>query len=144
MARSAVLSGRALSDIVYNAGILVVLMVSGSGRRLAGHTAPSLEFLAGVGLLLLFTFAMSWVGIWLGLTVPTVEVAEPGRLHVHLPAHVHLERLRARRRRCPSWLQPVAEWNPVSVLTAATRELWGNPNPYATTGFPAEHPVLLT
>jgi ABC-type multidrug transport system permease subunit len=44
----------------------------------------------------------------------------------------------------PSWLQPVAAWNPVSALTAATRELWGNPNPYVTGGFPAEHPVLLT
>ena len=44
----------------------------------------------------------------------------------------------------PSWLQPVAEWNPVSVLTAAIRELWGNPNPYVATGFPAEHPILLT
>jgi hypothetical protein len=32
----------------------------------------------------------------------------------------------------------------VSALTAATRQLWGNPNPYAAAGFPAEHPALLT
>jgi ABC-type multidrug transport system permease subunit len=44
----------------------------------------------------------------------------------------------------PRWLQPVAEWNPASTLTAATRQLWGNPNPFASTGFPAEHPILLT
>jgi ABC-type multidrug transport system permease subunit len=44
----------------------------------------------------------------------------------------------------PGWLQPIAEWNPVSALTASTRELWGNPNPFASEGFPAEHPVLLT
>lgn len=44
----------------------------------------------------------------------------------------------------PSFLRPVAEWNPVSALTAATRQLWGNPNPYAASGFPAEQPVLLT
>ncbi len=44
----------------------------------------------------------------------------------------------------PSWLQPVAEWNPASALTAATRYLWGNPNPFASSGFPAEHPILLT
>jgi ABC-2 type transport system permease protein len=44
----------------------------------------------------------------------------------------------------PSWLQLVAEWNPVSALTAATRQLWGNPNPFATQSFPAENPVLLT
>jgi ABC-2 type transport system permease protein len=41
-------------------------------------------------------------------------------------------------------LQPVAAWNPCSALTAATRELWGNPNPYIADGFPAEHPILLT
>jgi ABC-type multidrug transport system permease subunit len=42
------------------------------------------------------------------------------------------------------WLRPIAEWNPVSALTASTRALWGNPNPYAAEGFPAEHPILLT
>ena len=49
MARSAVLSGRALSDLVYNAGILVVLMLSGLavGWRVHGSV---LEFFAGVGL----------------------------------------------------------------------------------------------
>jgi ABC-type multidrug transport system permease subunit len=44
----------------------------------------------------------------------------------------------------PWWLQPIAEWNPASVLTAAIRQLWGNPNPFAAAGFPAEHPILLT
>ena len=44
----------------------------------------------------------------------------------------------------PDLLRPIAEWNPVSVLTAATRQLWGNPNPFAATGFPAENPLLLT
>ncbi len=44
----------------------------------------------------------------------------------------------------PSLLRPIAEWNPVSARTAATRKLWGNPNPYAAEGSPAEQPVLLT
>ncbi len=42
----------------------------------------------------------------------------------------------------PSWLQPVAEWNPVSTLTASMRELFGNPNPVNGTAFPSEHPIL--
>jgi predicted membrane protein len=41
-------------------------------------------------------------------------------------------------------LRPVAEWNPASALTAATRHLWGNPNPFAAKGLPAEHPIELT
>ena len=34
------------------------------------------DFLIGVGLLIVFAFTMSWVGIWLGLSVPTVEVGQ--------------------------------------------------------------------
>ncbi len=43
----------------------------------------------------------------------------------------------------PGWLRPVAEWNPFSALTAATRELFGNPNPF-TSGYPGDHPFLLS
>ena len=102
-----------------------------------------LEFLAGVALLLLFAFAMSWIGIWLGLSVPTVEVGQQVSFTVIFPitfisnAFVPIQTM-------PTWLQPFAEWNPVSTLTAATRELWGNPNPFATGSFPSENPILVT
>ena len=75
---------------------------------------------------------MSWVGVWLGLSVPTVEVAQQVVVHRDLPAHVHLERRSCRPQTLPTWLQPIAEWNPISTLTASLRELWGNPNPYAS------------
>jgi ABC-2 type transport system permease protein len=142
MARSAVLSGRALFDIVYNAGIMVVLMLSGLAVGWGVH-GTVWEFFAGVALLLLFAFAMSWVGIWLGLTVRTVEAANQVGFTVLFPI-TFISNVFVPPDTLPSWLQPIAEWNPVSVLTSATRDLWGNPNPYATTGFPAEHPVLLT
>jgi ABC-2 type transport system permease protein len=142
MARSAVLSGRTLSDVVYNGGIFIVLMLSGLAVGWTVRTSIP-EFLTGVGLLLLFAFAMSWVGVWLGLGVPTVEVAQQVSFTTIFPltfvsnVFVPLETL-------PDWLRPFAEWNPVSALTGATRQLWGNPNPYAAQGFPAEHPILLT
>ncbi len=84
MARSAVLSGRAVFDVIYQTGILVVLMLSGLavGWRVHG-TVP--EFFAAVGLLLLFVFAMSWVGIWFGTMVPTVEVAQQVAFTVIMP-----------------------------------------------------------
>jgi ABC-type multidrug transport system permease subunit len=44
----------------------------------------------------------------------------------------------------PSWLQPVAEWNPTSTLTASLRQLWGNPNPVTSTSIPSQYPVLVT
>ena len=142
MARSAVITGRTLSDVVYNGGILVVLMLSGLLVDWRVHTGVP-EFLAGVGLLLLFTFAMSWIGVWLGLMVPTVEVAQQVGFTVLFPL-TFLSNVFVPTQTLPDWLRPVAEWNPVSALTAATRQLWGNPNPYAASGFPAEQPVLLT
>lgn len=142
MARSALLSGRAMSDLVYNFGILIVLMVSGLavGWRVHGGV---LEFFAGVGLLLMVTFAMSWIGVWIGLNVPTVEVANQVGFMFIFPL-TFLSNIFVPPESLPSWLQPVAEWNPCSVLTAACRELWGNPNPYIADGLPAEHPILLT
>ena len=142
MARSAVLTGRALSDLVYNAGIIVVLMLSGLAVGWTIHTGP-LELLAGVGLMLLVIFAMSWIGIWIGLHVPTVEVANQVGFMTIFPL-TFLSNVFVPPETLPSWLQPVAEWNPVSVLTAALRELWGNPNPYLASGLPAEHPIVLT
>ena len=142
MARSAFLTGRTVSDVIYNAGILVVLMLSGLavGWRVRDGV---INFLLGIGLALLFAYAMSWVGVWLGQLVPTVEVGQQVAFTAIFPltflsnAFVPLDSL-------PGWLRPFAEWNPVSCITAAMRELWGNPNPFASEAFPAQHPVLLT
>ena len=142
MARSAVLSGRALADLVYNTGILAVLMLSGLAVGWRVHTGP-LEFLGGAALLLFVTFAMSWIGVWIGLHVPSVEVANQVGFTFIFPV-TFLSNIFVPPETLPTWLQPVAEWNPVSSLTAATRELWGNPNPYVGSGFPAQHPILLT
>jgi ABC-2 type transport system permease protein len=142
MARSAVLSGRTLSDVVYNGGILAVLMASGFVVEWRVHSGVA-EFLGGVALLLLFAFAMSWIGVWLGLMVPTVEVAQQVAFTVLFPL-TFLSNVFVPTATLPTWLRPVAEWNPVSALTAATRQLWGNPNPFAAGGFPAENPILLT
>ena len=142
MARGAVLSGRTLSDVVYNGGILLVLMASGFVVEWRVHNGLG-NFLAGVGLLLLFAFAMSWIGVWLGLAVPTVEVAQQVSFTVLFPL-TFLSNVFVPTATLPDLLRPIAEWNPVSTLTAATRQLWGNPNPFAASGFPAENPILLT
>jgi ABC-2 type transport system permease protein len=142
MARSAVLSGRTLSDLVYNSGILVVLMLTGLAVGWRVHTGI-LEFLAGVSILVLLTFVVSWIGVWIGLMVPTVEVANQFVFMFIFPI-TFLSNIFVPPETLPSWLQPIAEWNPASTSTAAVRELWGNPNPYVADGFPAEHPILLT
>jgi hypothetical protein len=87
MARSAVLTGRTLADVVYNGGILIVLLVSGVVVGWTVRTGFG-ELLAGIALLLLFAFAMSWLGVYLGLNVSPRRSASSGaiRTHTHRPA----------------------------------------------------------
>ena len=142
MARSAVLSGRTSADVVYNAGILVILMLSGLvvGWRVHGTVG---DFVLAIVLMLAFTFAMAWIGVLLGLLVKTVENAQQLGFLVIFPltfvssAFVPVQTL-------PGVLKPIAEWNPVSALVSATRDLFGNPNPYPSDSWPGEHALLLS
>jgi ABC transporter DrrB family efflux protein len=142
MSRAAVLIGRSFADVVYNAGILVVLMITGYFVGWTIHTGI-VELIAGFLLLLAFTYAMSWIGIWLGLSVPNVEVGQQVVFTVIFPI-TFVSNVFVPPATLPDFLRPIAEWNPVSTLTAAIRQLWGNPNPFVGAGLPAEQPALVT
>jgi ABC-2 type transport system permease protein len=142
MARSAVLVGRSMSDVVYNGGILIVLMLTG---LLVGWSVNNgiPAFVLGILGCLAYAFVMSWVGIWMGLRLPTVEVAQQVSFMVILPL-TFISNVFVPIGTLPEWLQPIAAWNPVSTLTASLRELWGNPNPFPAQGLPAEYPIAIT
>ncbi len=146
MAPSAVLTGRTLSDVVNNVIVLVVMSLTGLAVGWRIHTSP-LEALWGFVLLLVFAYAVSWVMAWIGLLVPSPEVVNNASFVVIFPltfvanTFVPLATL-------PGPLRAFAEWNPVSAVTAAARELFGNvdPNPGATaaTAWSLQHPQLYT
>lgn len=139
---SAVLVGRTLGDLVINFLSLVVMMLTGF---LVGWRVESgvVGFLAGVALLLLFSYAFSWVMSFLGLSVRSPEVINNASFLILFPltfisnAFVPSENL-------PAPLQVFAEWNPVSALVQAARELFGNIPANAPTpdAWPLQHPVL--
>lgn len=141
MSRSAVLTGRTFADVVYNAGILVVLMVTGFIIGWRVESIPAL--LAGFLLLLFFAYGMVWLGVWLGLNVPTVEVGQQVIFTVLFPI-TFISNVFVPLQGLPSWLQPIAEWNPTSTLTAALRQLWGNPSPVISDSLAAREPALVT
>ena len=141
MARSAVLSGRTFSDVVYNAGILVVLMLVRPRRRLA--RAHGLRRLLRGRRLLLFS-PSRWRGSACCSACRADRRGRPAaRLHWSSSRSRSSPTRSCRPQTLPDWLQPIANWNPVSALTAATRELFGNPNPFAA-GLPgrASDPAL--
>jgi ABC transporter DrrB family efflux protein len=141
MSRSAVITGRTFSDVIYNAGILIVLMITGFVVGWRVDSIPNLVL--GFVLLLFFAYGMTWLGVWLGLNVPTVEVAQQVIFTVLFPI-TFISNVFVPLPTLPSWLQPIAEWNPTSTLTGALRELWGNPNPVTSDSLASTQPALVT
>ncbi|SDQ37431.1 ABC-2 type transport system permease protein [Curtobacterium sp. UNCCL20] len=124
MSASAVLVGRTNSDLVLNGISMAIMMLTGLAVGWRVNSSP-VEFLAGVGLLLLFSYAFSWVMALLGMSVKTPEVINNASFMILFPltfvsnAFVPSDTL-------PLVLRVFAEWNPVSSLVQAARELFGN------------------
>lgn len=144
MARSAVLLGRTTSDIVNNVIVIVVMSVTGLvvGWRIR-TSVP--EALAGFALLLLFAYAFSWLMAWIGLLVPSPEVVNNASFMVVFPL-TFIANTFVPSENLPGVLRVIAEWNPVSSVTQAARELFGNTNPIAPPAdvWSLQHPVLYT
>lgn len=143
MARSSVLIGRTTSDIVYNLLSILVMSVTGLAVGWRIHTSP-LQALAGLLLLLLFAYAFSWIMAYVGLSVPSVEVVNNASFMVIFPL-TFIANTFVLAATLPGPLRTFAEWNPVSAVTQAARELFGNLPP----GPPPEawslrNPVLYT
>jgi ABC-2 type transport system permease protein len=146
MSPSAVLTGRTLSDVVNNILVLLVMAITGLLVGWGIHTS-ALEALWGFMLLLIFAYAFSWVMAYVGLLIPSVEVINNASFIVIFPltfvanTFVPLGTL-------PGPVRVFAEWNPVSAVTQAARELFGNidPNPtaYVSTAWSLQHPQLYT
>jgi ABC-2 type transport system permease protein len=142
MARSGVIAGRVVGDLVFNTFVMVVMIICGFIVGWRWHNGFG-QAMAAFGILLLFAFAMLWVGALIGLSVHGPEVAASAGLIWLFPL-VFLSNAFVPTPNLPSGLQPVAEWNPISSIVASSRHLFGNPSPFAAPdSFPARHPVLL-
>lgn len=121
MAKSAVLTGRTLSDLTRNVFVVLVMWMVGLlvGFRPQG---PFLSWLAAVALLLLTSFAFSWISATIGLLVRTVEAAQSAGFIWLFPltfassAFVPTQSM-------PGWLRAFAEHQPVSLIVNAVRGL---------------------
>jgi ABC-2 type transport system permease protein/oleandomycin transport system permease protein len=122
MARPAVLAGRTLADVVTNTLSMVVLVVTGLIIGFSFH-AGAVEVIGGIGLLLLFGYAFSWVFALLGLLVSTPEAANSFGFIVVFPltfissAFVPTDSM-------PAVLKTFAEYNPFTIMVDAMRALW--------------------
>ena len=142
ISRGAVLIGRTTADLALAALSCVLMAAVGTAIGWRIHHGL-LSALAGFGVLLAFGYAMTWFGALLGMTLRTPEAVNAIAFLIIMPltflsnAFIPLDRL-------PSWLRAVCEWNPISVVAAAVRELFGN-NAAVTAhlAYPERHPVPL-
>ena len=144
MSRSSVLIGRTSSDIALNA--LSITVMSLTGLLVGWRIRESfLEAVAGFALLLLFAYAISWIMAYVGLLVPTPEVVQNASFVLLFPA-TFIANTFVPTDNFPSVLRTIADWNPVSTLTQATRELFGNTSPAlpAPEAWPMQNPVVYT
>ena len=142
MSPSAVLSGRTIADLVRNAALILVVMAIGLliGWRINNGFWM---WLAAFGLLLLFSYALSWVGSLIGLHMPSPEVANTAGLIWLFPL-TFISNALVPIAGMPPWMQTIAIWNPVSSVTQACRELFGNPVGLTGDQFPQQHPIAMS
>jgi ABC transporter DrrB family efflux protein len=141
--RSSVLVGRSISSLVHSSIGIAVMGVTGLliGWRIRNGVVDAVLALL---LLLLFGFAMIWLGIWVGSLMRTVEAVQGFMFTLMFPL-TFVANTFAPPESMPAWLRAIAEWNPVSALTQACRELWGNGLPApADAAWPLQHPVALS
>jgi ABC transporter DrrB family efflux protein len=141
MSRSAVLLGRTMADLVITSIGLVVMSICGLvvGWRIRGSVTDAL---IGYGVLLLFAFAMSWIGALIGLAAGSVEVAQSAGLIWMFPL-TFISSAFVAASSLPGPLKVFADWNPVTAVAEAARERFGNfPIREASDVWPAHHPTL--
>ena len=123
MARSAVLIGRTVSDLVRNLitfGVMLAVAFWPIGFRFEGSIG---EAILATLLLLLFSYSLSWVQALIGLSVGSVEAANSAGFIWMFPM-TFVSSAFVDPSTMPDWLEPIAEWNPFTKVTDAARALY--------------------
>jgi ABC-2 type transport system permease protein len=141
MSRAAVLTARTIADLLTQ--VIGAAVVAGVGLAIGWrvHTSPG-DVIEAFALALLFGYAFTWAGVCLGMVLRSPEAAQQTGFIIFLPL-TFISSAFVPTQGMPGWLQPIAEWNPMSSLAAACRQLFGNPNPAALVdAWPAQHAEL--
>ena len=141
MWRPAVLVGRSLAAVLTAAICAAFVAITGLviGWR---PDAGAASIAAGFAIFLLFSYALSWGCACLGMLSKSPESAQGVGLVILFPLAIVSNAL-VPTEHMPTVLKTLADWNPVSAVTTASRQLLGNPNPSESIhAWPMQHPVL--
>jgi len=139
ISRAAVLAGRTMSDLATQ--VLGIVVLSATGLAVGWRIEHGIgDALLAAGLALLFAFAMTWVGACAGMVLRSPETAQALGFIFFLPLSF-VSNAFVPTQGFPAWLRDFANWNPMSAVAAACRNLFGGnvPTPDA---WPMQHPEL--
>ena len=122
IARSAVIAGRTFSDIAMNVIALATMLAVGF---IVGFSfnANAAEIVAGLVLVLLFGYAMSWVYAFIGLISSTPESASALITIIIFPL-TFVSSVYVPTQSMPAVLRAIANANPITTIVDALRALW--------------------
>lgn len=141
--RASILTARSASSLIHSSIGVVVMSLTGLvvGWRIRSGIVDAV---LGYLILLGFGFVMIWIGIVVGSRLKTIEAVN-GVMFTTIFPITFLANTFAPPESMPSWLRPVAEWNPLASVVQAMRELWGNaPAVGPDAALPLQHPVLAS
>jgi ABC-2 type transport system permease protein len=142
MWHGSVLVGRTLADLL--AAMLCSTFVVLTGLAIGWRPDGPVQVLGGVLVAITFSYALSWACACLGLISESPEAAQAVAFLVIFPM-AFLSNAFSPTQGMPSWLRPLAEWNPVSALATACRSIFGDPNPGSlSSAWPMQHPVAAS
>jgi ABC transporter DrrB family efflux protein len=143
MWRPAVLVGRSLADLM--TALICTAFVAATGLIIGWRPdADAGSVAAGFAIFLLFSYAISWGCACLGMISKSAESAQSMGLVILFPLAIVSNAL-VPTEHMPPVLRTIADWNPVSAVTSASRKLLGNPNPSATIhAWPMQHALLAS
>jgi ABC transporter DrrB family efflux protein len=143
MSRSAYLFGHLTAEL--SAMLLAVVIMTISGLIVGwGINAGIASAVGGYALLLLLAALAIWLGTLLGIAVRSPDAVMGVAFIVIFPL-TFVSSAFVGTGTLPEGLRQVAEWNPVSVLAAAIRTLFGNPTAVPSDAvWPLAHPVVAS
>ncbi|MEX2587114.1 MAG: ATP-binding cassette domain-containing protein [Actinomycetota bacterium] len=121
MARSAVLAGRTIADLVRNLVILAIMIVVGYAIGFRFQRGV-LSAMAAIAVVLAFAFALSWIFASLALWVKGVEAVQSAGFLAIFP-FVFASSIFVPLETMPGWLERIAAASPVSLSADTARAL---------------------
>jgi ABC transporter DrrB family efflux protein len=140
--RGSVIAGRTVAELVELSAGTVVVAVCGLIVGWAPH-GSILDTVSAFGLLLLLAFAVTWAGVFLGLLVRDPDGADGIAMTVIFPM-MFLSGIFVPVAGLPDGLRQIAEFNPLTTLATATRQLFGSPTGPIPDVWMLQHPVLAS